>query len=295
MDAKTLTDYSTRIVIVVIPLIWKATATWHSRKKTGKRLHYVIWKAERATWLRPKLHHLAASIWSLIRRKKPRTPSNQEVIIEPLVEKHYAELFLWNAGAEDITEGDTFDDHPLYIDLKGGEIESFKIKIANHDLILKGWNLIKHTPENPLIRSSTKVLATKVKYWPPASGVVIELIFTASSLRTASFSVCGPMRNLRERKFLGTLWRIDLNQANQLQKQLAWANIGSWLSGLFFASILAVFFINIRKFTIGTWQYWLIAAMLLTAECLYFIANDKYKQINKKVCPSLRYWLTRSE
>jgi hypothetical protein len=291
MDVKTNVDYVIRIAVVLIPLIWKATSTWRSDRGSGKRLHFVVWKAEKTRWINPKIPQFLADAF----RRSPKAQSghNEEAKHEgsPSGEIHTAELFIWNAGVEDITSDDVYDNHPLYIDLTKGEIEDFRVKLSNHDVILKDWSLQRHSPEKPLVPSSAKIITAAVKHWPPNSGVVVECKFKAPSLRAATFSVCGPIRHLRERKFLGRIWRIDLRKADRLPTQLAWATFGSWASGTLFLVSLAVYLFHSREWTIGTTQYHEATAIVIAAEVAYFILSDIRNQIGKKICPSLRYWL----
>lgn len=267
----------------LVPLLWKEGIARLGYKRSGKRVRYVLWQEGQAGLLNPRLRKLRR--FFVRRRQTDCPPSHTQEEIRT------AQFFLWNAGTEDLISDDFFPEHPFFIDLSNGEIIAYRVVLQTDDLVRGACELIQRNLEHPVKPRSEKVVALRFEYWPPNAGLVLELRYRSSSAKTGRFSLGGPIRGLRERSYLGTLWRIDLNRLADLSRQLSAARAVSWVSGIGFLVVSLVGLFHVRAWPISSLRYWATLATAVTFEWLFIMWNEKRSQLSRRVSPSLAYWL----
>jgi hypothetical protein len=137
------------------------------------------------------------------------------------------------------------------------------------------------------------VLALRILHWPPKAGLVVEITFRWKDKRTPTFVYSGPVRELRERAYVGSLWRLDLTDISSLPKRLALANILSTGSAVGFAVTLTVILAHLHDWPILSYPYWASLLVAISFEGIFISNNELRKQIVKKVSAPLAYWLRR--
>ncbi|WP_199099888.1 hypothetical protein [Dyella sp. ASV21] len=284
-----------KLSAVALPALLKGLVGSRPRGKSGKRIHYVVWKEGQKSPFNPRMVRWLTGITPKWLSLESHTQSaSSEALGEGCTEESRlssAQIFLWNGGSEDIAGEDFFAEKPLFIDLFGGEIISCRTALVTDDLVSKGVDLVPQSRGQALRVGSKHVVALKVDHWPPGAGVILELGFRALSVKRAEFRLAGPIRGIKEVRGLGTLWRIDLKGFPRLSNQLTASTALTWVSWFSFLSSIAVLLWHLRSWTVGSWQYWLAVSICVFFEMCIFSFNEKRKQLSKKVCRSLRYWL----
>ena len=265
-------------VLTVLPLLLKAGSMLRLHGKSGKRIHYVVWKEGPTSPVNPRLRKWLSFL----------VPRGRKAVGESTLT---AQMFLWNGGSEDIVSADFFRDHPICIDLFDGEITSYRVVLETDDLVGSGGELAPRVSENTFRTQSKRVLVLRMEYWPPGAGVIVELKYRTQSIKASRFVLAGPIRGLRERRSLGTLWRINLKGFPHLSRELTTSTALTWTAWIGFTTSIAALLFHLTTWKVNTWQYWSMVSVCLFFEGAVFSYNEKQKQLSKKVCPSLIYWL----
>lgn len=268
---------------LLLPLLWKEGIDRIARKRSGKRIQYVIWHDGQSGLLNPRLRKLKA-LFS--RRKNLVGDGSAEQL-----GKRTARIFLWNAGTEDFSSEDFFEGNPLFIDVIGGRVVSHDLVLRTDDLGQVSVGQMHRTSIHPVQPRSKQVVSLEFEHWPPSAGLVVEVRYECDIGKAGRLHLGGPVRSLRERVCLGTLWRIDLNRPADLRGQLTATKFITWLSGIAFLVVLALFLTHIRSWTVASSAYWLSLSVVVSLEWVFIVWNEKRIQLTKKVCRSLAYWL----
>ena len=266
---------------LLLPLLWKEGLARRAHRRSGKRIQYVAWHDGHSGLLNPRLRKL--------RMHFPDEGRLAENLDRPRA--NIAQIFLWNSGTEDLSSSDFFPDNPVFLDLIGGEIVGHRILYQTDDLLRSGTSQIQRPQENPVQLGSSQVVGMQFAHWPPGAGLVVELRYRTRSPRVPKLRVGGPIRGLKERSYIGTLWRIDLNKAPELSAQLAATHCILWVSGIGFVIAVAALASHIHVWPTTEAAYWVALLTAVAFEWILVVWNEKRVQLTKKVCRSLAYWL----
>ena len=268
---------------LLLPLLWKEGLARKAHKRSGKRIQYVAWHEGHSGLLNPRLRKLRMHF------SDERSPVNSESVELPRA--NVAQIFVWNSGTEDLSSSDFFPDSPVFLDLIGGEIVGHRVLYQTDDLLRSGSSQTQRPQENPVQLGSSQIVTLQVAHWPPGAGLVVELRYRTGSPRVPKLRVGGPIRGLKERSYIGTLWRIDLNKAPELRAQLTATRCILWASGIGFLLAVATLASHIHVWPSTGAAYWVALLTAVVLEWILVVWNEKRVQLTKKVCRSLAYWL----
>jgi len=268
---------------LLLPLLWKEGVDRIARRRSGKRIQYVAWHEGQAGLLNPRLQKLKAFLSRRMGRAKVGDAVSQGL--------RTTQIFLWNSGTEDLSSEDFFPGKPVFLDLSGGEIVSHRILLQTDDLVRIGSSQSHRAQEHELQPRSTQVVVMEFEHWPPGAGLVVEVRYRPTLAIVPRFHIGGPVRGLRERTYIGTLWRVDLSRGSSLRSDLLATRVILWVSAVGFIAVVGALLAHIHAWPITSFNYWAALVTAISLEWILVVWNEKRIQLTKKVCRSLAYWL----
>lgn len=210
-----------------------------------------------------------------------------------------AHVFLWNAGTDPISSEDLFSKNSLRIHVHHAQIKSAEIAFLSHatvgaDTYVSSMASVKK--DVPPVKE-LGVVKLRFEYLPPGHGAVLKLSLVNALRRIPPINVVGPVKELKQTTFAGTLLSLHL-------KDEKWLRGASWSSELAVNLSLAAMggvFVGMALwggFTQGLAdvRYWGSLLAVMFFEAIYLISVDVRAQIRYRIPDNLAWWdVNRSE